>query len=138
MSNWLDFNGDGKVDAGEQYIGYQIYKDMNSDSGVFSGGRAGGNLSDSVVSFLAYAIVLVPFFLFIAFFAWLSEQDGIASSVIMLILVLALLAWVIRVNVKESRRKAKENELKDRAWGIVKDDVYSVCSTTLEVLKIKA
>ena len=125
MSDWLDFNGDGKVDIGEEFVGYQIYKDMNSDSGVFSGGRAGDNLTDGVVNFLVYVIVLVPFFLLIAFIAWLSKQDNIGASVFMLIIVLALVAWVVKVNVKESKRKAKSNELRDRAWSIVKDDVYS-------------
>ena len=33
MSSFMDFNEDGKVDSGEEFIGYQIYKDMTKEGG---------------------------------------------------------------------------------------------------------
>lgn len=32
MNIFLDFNGDGKVDSGESFIGYQIYQDVTKTS----------------------------------------------------------------------------------------------------------
>lgn len=32
MNDWLDLNGDGHLDTGEQFVGYQVYKDVTSGS----------------------------------------------------------------------------------------------------------
>ena len=34
MNNLFDFNGDGKTDLGEQYVGYKIFEDVTKDSGT--------------------------------------------------------------------------------------------------------
>ncbi len=60
MSDWLDFNGDGKVDAGEDFIGYQIYKDVTGPSPTFGSGRSRGKLDGCTVFLIvviAYAIL---------------------------------------------------------------------------------
>ena len=31
MSSMFDFNEDGKTDIGEQFIGYQVYRDVTGD-----------------------------------------------------------------------------------------------------------
>ena len=125
MSNWLDFNGDGKVDAGEQYVGYRIFEDVNSDSGLFSGRSAGSSLFEKVSDFLAYAIFLAPVFLVLLVFKWLSDLDALAGSICMLVVVLALLGWFVRFSVKQHREDRIRAEYEERAREIVDREVFT-------------
>ena len=34
MGSMFDFNGDGKTDSGEQFIGYEIYRDITGSKGL--------------------------------------------------------------------------------------------------------
>ena len=124
MSSWLDFNGDGKVDMGEQYIGYQIFKDVTSD-GPFAGGGVQISRSDMVdflCSALVLIIVLVPFCVVIAFLMWLSEISNFAVSIILLLLCFAVFGWLIKVNIDQSREKRRDEEYACRAREIVNSE----------------
>ena len=110
----FDFNGDGKVDAGEEYMAFRICEDMNDPNGVFSGRSGGADWADKLASFLVYALVLAPVISGILFFKWLTEVSPVGGSVVLLIVALAALGWLVVVNVKESRRKKKEAELKEK------------------------
>lgn len=121
MSSWLDFNGDGKVDTGEQYIGYQIFKDVTSDgssagNGVHSGS---GDMADRIAMALLLIIILVSFAAVIAFLMWLSEISNIAVSIILLLLCFAAFGWLIKVNIDQSREKRRDEEYACRAREIV-------------------
>lgn len=44
MNDMFDFNGDGKIDTGEQFVGYQLFQDMtdgNQGEQQFHAARSG-------------------------------------------------------------------------------------------------
>ena len=60
----FDFDGNGHTDSGEQFIGYQIFKDVTgSDSGS---GSSGGSRRGGLDGFTVFIIVL--------FALWLLNQ----------------------------------------------------------------
>lgn len=65
MSSMFDFNDDGHVDAGEQYIGYQIFKDVtdSSSDGKCSRGRLDG--------FTIFMIILIGYAVLNTICGWL-------------------------------------------------------------------
>ena len=67
MSNWLDFNGDGKVDAGEGYMGYQVYKDVTDFKPSSSGTRRSGRLD----GFDIFLIIVFAYWILNTVCGWL-------------------------------------------------------------------
>ena len=57
----FDVNGDGKVDAGEEFINYQIYKDVTGPSPTFGGGGSRRGKLDGctilLIVIIAYAVL---------------------------------------------------------------------------------
>lgn len=121
----FDFNGDGKVDVGEEYTAYKIFEDVNSDSGLFSGRSRGGDLSEKLAHFLAYMIVLAPVFIVLFVFKWLTDIDYTVGAVFMLLVFLALLGWVIKINVEKSREDRIKAGYEERAREIVAKEVFT-------------
>lgn len=57
----FDFDGNGHTDSGEQFIGYQIFKDVTgSDSGSSS---SGGSRRGGLDGFTVFIIILFVFWL---------------------------------------------------------------------------
>ena len=64
MNGMFDFNDDGKTDAGEEFIGYQIFKDVTNSS---SGGGYRGKLD----GFTVIMIVLIGYAVLNTICGWL-------------------------------------------------------------------
>ena len=56
----FDFDGNGHTDSGEQFIGYQIFKDV---TGPGSSGSSGGSRRGGLDGFTVFIIVLFVFWL---------------------------------------------------------------------------
>ena len=62
---------------------------------------------------------------FILIYNWLNGLHPFAGGAWLLAGWGVIIGWVIKVNIKESKRKKKADELEQRAWEIVKDEVYT-------------
>ena len=64
MKDFFDFNNDGHVDPGEQYMGYKVFEDCTKDSGGTFGskspvvrGRKLSGLDIFLIVLLAYEVL---------------------------------------------------------------------------------
>lgn len=120
----FDFNGDGKVDLGEEFMVYQIYQDVTgsgSSGGGYLQGSSNDRITNAIVMVLLIAIVLLPFIIL----GILVETNETLAFWYTLILAAVFYGWVIKVNVEKSREKKREQEYEARAAEIVDQETFS-------------
>jgi len=61
MSNFFDFNNDGHVDLGEQYVGYKIFEDCTKDSGGTFGSSRPAAPKHQLGGFEIFMIVMLAY-----------------------------------------------------------------------------
>ena len=92
--------------AGLLYIWYRAVKE-----------DAEGTIASTILVILGVCGVAGIFLIY----KWLGDLNIWAGFAWGIACIAAVLIWVVRVNVKENKRKARAEELKSQAWEIVKD-----------------
>lgn len=73
----FDFDGNGHTDSGEQFIGFQIFRDVTKpfagggSSGRNSGGNSGGCRRGSLDGWTVFSLILLGYVILNAICGWI-------------------------------------------------------------------